>query len=338
MVSNDINVSGYKKIISPKEMKKKYPLTDMAKITVESGRKDIKRILDGEDNRKLLIVGPCSIHNINETIEYAEKLKELSDKVKDKYVIFMRAYFEKPRTTIGWKGLIYDPDMDGSDNIEKGIEIARKLLLKINEIGLPVATEFLDPIVPQYIGDLVSWVAIGARTTESQIHRQMASGLSMPVGFKNGTSGDLDIAINAISSTANPHSFLGVNLDGSISKVNTRGNKYGHIVLRGGINGPNYSSEDISKTQEKLRSVGLMENVVVDCSHANSGKDYRNQGKVFKDVISQSPENHGIIGLMLESNLFEGGQKIGIELKKGVSITDECIGFEETREIICSSQ
>ena len=190
-------------------------------------------------------------------IESAEKLKELSDKVKDKYVIFMRAYFEKPRTTIGWKGLIYDPDMDGSDNIEKGIEIARKLLLKINEIGLPVATEFLDPIVPQYIGDLVSWVAIGARTTESQIHRQMASGLSMPVGFKNGTSGDLDIAINAISSTANPHSFLGVNLDGSISKVNTRGNKYGHIVLRGGINGPNYSSEDISKTQEKLRNKNI---------------------------------------------------------------------------------
>lgn len=329
----DINIQEYSNLSSPLEVKSLFSINPKIQETISQTRNQIKQILSGESNKKIFIIGPCSIHNPDEALEYAEKLSSLSEKVKDKILILMRTYFEKPRTTIGWKGLINDPDLNNSFNIEKGIKQARKLLLDINSF-LPCATEFLDPNTPQYLDDLISWAAIGARTTESQTHREMASGLSMPVGFKNATSGNTEIAINAIKSTKNPHNFLGIDNNGKISNIKTKGNPYAHLILRGGKN-PNYSSEDINQAQEKLKSQNLFQGLIVDCSHGNSNKNPENQSKVLEEIIKQiNSGNKNIIGIMIESNLFSGNQKLSKDLKKGISITDACIGFQETEEII----
>jgi len=278
----DTNINSYKELITPKQLIEKIPLDEKEKQTVFEGRKEIEQILTRENTRKIFIVGPCSIHDYTSSIEYAVKLKELSEKVKDKILIVMRTYFEKPRTTVGWKGFINDPDLNDSFNIQIGLEISRKLLLEIARLGIPAGTEFLDPITPAYIADLISWTAIGARTTESQTHRQMVSGLSMPVGFKNGTRGGIDMAINAIKSSVKPHSFIGINWKGEVCAIETLGNNYCHIILRGSEDYPNYEKENVSKIQEKLKQQNLRENVMIDCSHGNSSKDYNKQSEVFK--------------------------------------------------------
>ena len=326
--------------MSPREMSEKYPATDEARGIIYAGRAGIENILDRKDERKIIILGPCSIHNIDEAIEYAEHVRDLSEEVGDKFNLVMRTYFEKPRTVAGWRGLISDPYLDGSDKMEEGLSIARELLLKIANMGVPVGTEFLDPIVPSYLGELVSWAAIGARTTESQTHRQMASGLSMPVGFKNGTSGETDMAINAIKSATQSSSFFGVNPDGVVSQVETKGNPYGHLILRGGDKTTNYDSREVSRIQNRMVELGVSPNVIIDCSHGNSNKDYSLQPVVFDDVVKQiASGNNDIMGVMLESNLNEGSQKIpvngsGEKPKKGVSVTDGCMGWDQTRKII----
>ena len=282
-------------------------------------------------------MGPCSIHDTKAGIQYAEKLKELADKVSKNIYIVMRVYFEKPRTTVGWKGLINDPDLNGSYNIPKGIETAREFLSEVTKIGLPTATEFLDPFTPQYIGDLVSWGAIGARTAESQTHRQMASGLSMPIGFKNGTGGSVQLAIDGMIACEGEHAFLGIDDDGKTSIVITKGNKANHIILRGGVSGPNYDKDSINEAQELLKKNNLVPNIVVDCAHANSNKDHNMQPIVFKEVIEQRlAGNEKIIGIMLEGNINPGNQSLGNieDLEFGVSITDKCVGWEKTEEII----
>jgi 3-deoxy-7-phosphoheptulonate synthase len=338
----DTHIQTSEVLLTPAEIQAKLPLTDLANQNVLKYRNEIEDILDRKDSRTFIVVGPCSIHDITAAEDYAAKLKELADKVRDKFLLIMRVYFEKPRTTVGWKGLINDPDMDDSFNIEKGLLMARSLLLKIAEMGLPAATEALDPIVPQYIGELISWSAIGARTTESQTHREMASGLSMPVGFKNGTDGNIEVAINAMKSAKEPHNFLGINLEGQVSTFQTKGNAYGHIILRGGGGQPNYDAETVKKVEEKLKVANLPPNVVIDCSHGNSNKDYKRQSAVFEDVIGQiASGDTSIVGLMLESNLCEGNQPLTGEgraqLKYGVSVTDPCIGWEETEKIILAA-
>ncbi|PPS39581.1 3-deoxy-7-phosphoheptulonate synthase [Chroococcidiopsis sp. TS-821] len=325
-------------LMTPKEVKAKLPLTHSAEKTVLRARKEIEAILEGYDNRKFIVVGPCSIHDVKAAKEYAEKLKKLADRVKDKLLLIMRVYFEKPRTNIGWKGLINDPDMNDSFHIEKGLLIARKLLIHLAELGLPAATEALDPIVPQYISELIAWSAIGARTTESQTHREMASGLSMPVGFKNGTDGGIEVALNALKSAEVPHHFLGINNNGQVSVFKTKGNTHGHIILRGGGGKPNYDFESVKAAEEKLKAANLPAKIVIDCSHGNSNKDYKLQATVFNNVVQQIVEgNTAIVGMMLESNLYEGSQSIPsnlADLKYGVSVTDKCIGWEETEKII----
>ena len=295
-------------------------------------------IINGKDKRQLMIDGPCSIHDVSAAMEYARKLQKLQQKYSDKLFIVMRVYFEKPRTTIGWKGLINDPDIDSSYNIEKGIKTARKLLRDIALMGLPAGTEMLDTIIPQYISDLVSWTSIGARTTESQPHRVMASGLSMPVGFKNGTDGNPDIAINAMEASKHQHSFIGIDKKGKLAVVRTAGNQWGHLIHRGGKNHPNYDQASISDSSQKLENSNLNTGILVDCSHDNSGKKHDNQPKVVEDVISQIKSGKSpIIGMMVESNLFEGNQKIPknlSELKYGTSITDACIGWETTESLL----
>ncbi len=335
--TNNLRVSSFKDIASPNEVRKEIPITDKSLATVIKAREDIQNIIDGKDDRKIVIVGPCSIHNYDQALEYARKLNELRKKVEDKLVIIMRTYFEKPRTTVGWKGFLYDPHLDGSYDLKEGVKLSRKLLVEINEMGLPTATEVLGPIVIQYYSDLICWSAIGARTAESQTHRELASGLSMPVGFKNGTEGNLDIAINAILSAKANHSFLGMDEDGKVAIVETTGNEYGHIILRGGKNGPNYSTEIVKETADLCVDAKITPAVIVDCSHANSGKDFRNQSKVWANVWEQI-ENGGnsIKGFMLESNLTEGKQKIGDNLEYGISITDSCIGIEETADLLSS--
>jgi 3-deoxy-7-phosphoheptulonate synthase len=335
----DVNVSGMEKMITPRELKNEIPVTEKATLTVVQGRKAIQMILEKKDNRLLVITGPCSIHDEKAAMEYAQKLVELKRQVNDSMCIVMRVYFEKPRTITGWKGLINDPYLDDSCDMNKGLRRARKLLLQINEMGLPTATEFLDPFIPQYISDLVSWAAIGARTTESQTHREMASGLSMPVGFKNGTNGSIGVAINAMKAAQCKHSFLGLNCDGQAVIVKTKGNQYGHIVLRGGKRSANYDSVNIARTQTKLRGSNLPEVIVVDCSHANSEKDWRKQSDVLRNVVGQRLQgNDAIIGVMLESNLCEGNQKLkGVniaDLRYGVSVTDACISWSETEMVI----
>ena len=332
--TNNLRVSSFLEIPSPGEVISKLPISAKAEETVVKARADIEGILSGEDSRKVVVVGPCSIHDYQAAMEYARKLNELRKRVEDKFVIVMRVFFEKPRTTVGWKGFVYDPYLDGSDRIDEGLTLARKLLMEINEMGLPTGTEVLGPIVIQYYSDLISWSAIGARTTESQTHRELASGLSMPVGFKNGTEGTVDIALNAMLSAKSGHSFLGIDEKGRVSVVQTMGNPFAHLILRGGKNGPNYSEENVAEIKRYFEKAGVNPRMIVDCSHANSDKDYKKQGIVWKKVMAQIKNGEEAIkGLMLESNLFAGAQKIG-EGKYGVSITDGCIGFEETEKLI----
>lgn len=332
------NIASFTSLLSPRELWQRYPLTEKARATVLRGRRSIEAILRGEDSRPFIIVGPCSIHDTNAALEYANKLASLAEEVQDYLLLVMRVYFEKPRTTTGWKGLINDPDLDDTFDIEKGLSLARQMMITINEKGLAIGTEALDPHCPQYIGDLVSWTAIGARTSESQTHREMSSGLSTPVGFKNGTDGSLEIAINAIKSAAGQHRFLGLDPDGRSAITTTRGNAFGHIVLRGGNKGPNYDSVNVALCEQELREQGLKPNIVVDCSHANSNKDHNLQPLVFQNVIGQIiAGNHHIVGLMLESNLFAGKQTIPKdlhELRYGVSITDACMDWLTTQKII----
>jgi len=334
----NVNISSCKPLISPEALKSEIPATEKTYNTVSIGRETIKKIIDKVDNRLIAIVGPCSVHNYDEAIEYAKMLSGLQKKVEEKIFIVMRVYFEKPRTTVGWKGMILDPYMDGSCDIEEGLRLSRKLLIEINNLGLPCATEALDPIVPQYNSDLISWAAIGARTTESQTHREMSSGLSMPVGFKNGTDGSIGTAIDALIAANYSHTFIGIDKDGQTSVFKTTGNKYGHIILRGGRDGANYQTNFITETEELLNKNGLGNNIIIDCSHANSNKDYKNQGRVIKSIIAQKQfGNRSIIGFMLESNINEGNQKIGNDiskLKHGISVTDQCISFAETDELL----
>ncbi|MCE2720634.1 MAG: 3-deoxy-7-phosphoheptulonate synthase [Dolichospermum sp.] len=334
------NIKSSHVLLTPNEVKEKLPLTKTAENTILKFRQEIEHILDFQDRRKFIVVGPCSIHDPKAAIEYGEKLLDLAKKVEDKLLLIMRVYFEKPRTTVGWKGLINDPEMDDSFNVEKGILIARSLLLKLTELGLPTATEALDPIIPQYISELVSWSAIGARTTESQTHREMASGLSMPVGFKNGTDGNIQVAVNALKSARTPHNFLGINQKGQVSVFQTRGNAHGHVILRGGTQ-PNFDAENIKLVEEQLKAAKLSPRIVVDCSHGNTNKDYRLQSMVFENIIQQILDgNSSIVGMMLESNLYEGSQTITgnrEELKYGVSVTDKCINWEETERIILAA-
>lgn len=337
----DINVEGFDPLIPPDRFKQEHQITEESMETVMRGRREIKEILAGKDQRLMVITGPCSVHDEKAAIEYAEKLAELKEKVKDTFLPVMRVYFEKPRTTVGWKGLINDPHMDGRCDLTEGLNRARKLLLSITAMGVPTATEFLDPIIPQYIAGLVCWAAIGARTTESQTHREMASGLSMPVGFKNCTDGALNTAINSMIASRSPQSFLGVDPKGRVGIVSTKGNPDTHIVLRGGRR-PNYDSVSIREATDALKEKNLPGAIVVDCSHANSGKKFAGQKIVWDDVINQHINgNTAIKGLMLESNLCEGGQKISNgtdNLVYGVSVTDECISMETTEELLVSGR
>jgi len=335
---HNVNVVSKTDMPTPAEVKEALPLDSATEDAILGYRRVIQDIHDGRDPRLFAVVGPCSIHDLEAAHEYAAKLKTLADKVADSIVILMRVYFEKPRTTVGWKGLINDPDMDDSFHIEKGIHMARELLLKLTKLGLPTATEALDPIMPQYLGDLITWTAIGARTTESQTHREMSSGLSTPVGFKNGTDGSLEVAINALKSAGQPHHFMGINQDGRTAVFHTRGNAYGHTVLRGGGGRPNYDSVSIALCEQELQKAGLPQRIVVDCSHANSNKDHNLQPLVARDCIEQVVHgNQSIIGLMLESNLHAGNQSIGEDLSAleyGVSVTDACIDWPTTEELL----
>ena len=337
MKLDNVNIDNQEILITPEELKRQLPATEEVKRGISQNREIVRSIIDGTDKRLLLVVGPCSIHNPREAIDYAERLKALSESVNDKLFIVMRAYFEKPRSTVGWKGLINDPHLDDSFKIAEGLAMARKLLLEISKLGLPLANEALDPITPQYLQELFSWTAIGARTSESQTHREMASGLSCPVGFKNGTDGSLDVALNALQSVKSPHRFLGISPDGKVSIVTTKGNAHAHVVLRGGTNGPNYYPENIAVCEEELESIGATQAIMVDCSHANSNKDHTKQGSVLAAVAEQiSVGNKSIRGVMLESNLKPGNQKVDSsqELQYGVSITDACIGWEETERLL----
>ena len=336
--TQDLHVKEIVRLLTPREMKAQLPTTDAANATVARSRERIIRILRQEDPRLLVVVGPCSIHDQKGALEYATRLNALREEFASRLEIVMRVYFEKPRTTIGWKGLINDPHLDGSQDIETGLKIARRLLLDITGLGLPTATEFLDPIVPQYTADLVTWAAIGARTTESQTHREMASGLSMPVGLKNSTDGSLQTAIDAMGATRHPHSFLGIDQDGVTSIVRTSGNPHVHIVLRGGRAKTNYDAESIRAAEEKLKAEKLPPVLMVDCSHANSSKQFAKQEDVWRSVIQQRVEgSRPLIGLMVESNLHEGNQPIPTNLKElryGVSLTDSCIGWETTERML----
>jgi 3-deoxy-7-phosphoheptulonate synthase len=333
----NLNVAALEVLPTPEEIKQRLPLSEAAAETVFQARETVKRILDRQDPRLFVVVGPCSIHDVAAALDYARRLKTLADEVKDTLFVIMRVYFEKPRTTVGWKGLINDPRMDDTFHIDEGLQIARRLLLDLAEMGLPSGTEALDPIIPQYISDLIAWTAIGARTTESQTHREIASGLSMPVGFKNGTNGSLEVAINALQSAARPHSFLGINPQGQSAVIRTLGNRYGHVVLRGGDR-PNYDSVSIALCEKALREKKMPVNLVVDCSHANSFKDPAMQPLVMRDCTHQIMEgNRSIVGLMIESNIGWGSQSLPADrsqLQYGVSITDACVDWETTEKML----
>jgi 3-deoxy-7-phosphoheptulonate synthase len=332
------NVTSFATMPSPVELHQKLPLTDKAFTTVMQGRETLRNILDRKDKRLFVVVGPCSIHDPVAGLDYARRLKALQAEVIDTMVLVMRVYFEKPRTTTGWKGYINDPFMDDSFRVDVGMERARQFLLDVCELGLPTATEALDPISPQYLGDLIAWTAIGARTTESQTHREMSSGLSTPVGFKNGTDGDVEIAINAVLSSSSPHSFLGINGQGTVAIVRTSGNAYGHVVLRGGGGRPNYDSVSVAIAEQALKKAKLPANLVVDCSHANSYKKPDLQPLVMSDVIQQIRHgNDSLVGVMIESNIVSGNQPIPADLsqlKYGCSVTDGCIGWEDTESML----
>ncbi len=334
----DINIESFRPMPSPAEIKAKAPLTLQAAENVSTSRNTIKKILDGTDSRLLVITGPCSIHDPKAAIDYAQRLRKLADHISETIFPVMRVYFEKPRTVTGWKGFINDPDMDNSFNMSKGMLLARQLLLEINEMGLAVGTEALDPFGPQYLGELISWYAIGARTTESQTHREMASGLSAPVGFKNSTDGLLDTSINAVKASRQGHFFLGIYEDGRSSIIETKGNKYSHLVLRGGGGRPNFDTVSIMLAEKELEKAGVKSRIVIDCSHANSMKDHKLQPFVLQDCIQQIINgNQSICGVMLESNINAGNQKIPedlSQLKYGVSITDACIDWETTEHAL----
>lgn len=333
---SDLNIEDYQVVITPTELKKELPLPESARDLVGRSRQTVKDILDGKDDRLFAVVGPCSIHDTELALEYGKRLKALADQVGEHIFIIMRVYFEKPRTTVGWKGLINDPHLNGSFDIETGLRKARKLLIELSELGLPLATEALDPISPQYLQDTITWTAIGARTTESQTHREMSSGLSSPVGFKNGTDGSLDVAVNAMKSVVSGHAFLGINPQGQVAITKTKGNQYGHVVLRGGGGKPNYDSVSIALCEQALNKTGLPTNIVVDCSHANSNKDHNVQPLVLDDIAHQIKDgNRSICGVMIESNINEGNQSIPddlSQLKYGVSVTDACISWESTEK------
>jgi 3-deoxy-7-phosphoheptulonate synthase len=335
--TDNLNIRCFKPLISPGQIKTELPESEAQAHVVATSRHAIEEILTGRDRRRIVITGPCSLHDEEATLDYARRLKKLQDDTAGKLLLVMRAYFEKPRTTLGWKGMLYDPHLDGSYDIDNGIRQSRRILTEIAEIGLPAATEFLDPIVPQYIADLISWAAIGARTSESQIHRQMASGLSMPIGFKNATDGNLEIPLDAVKAALSSHSFLGIDRNGKVIIAETRGNKYGHLVMRGGSSGPNYTSEYVAFAEVLLRKAQIPNGIVIDCSHANSHKNYKRQREALLDIADQiRTGNKSIAGIMLESFLKEGKQSIGAPggLKFGVSLTDSCIGWEETEELI----
>lgn len=336
--TTDLNITSLTPIITPANLKQVFPLSEDGATFVTQSRQSIRNILSGKDQRLMVVVGPCSIHDPKAALEYAERLAKLSRDVQDRLFVVMRVYFEKPRTTIGWKGLINDPDLNGTHQISKGLGVARKLLCDITDLRVPIATEMLDPITPQFIADMISWGAIGARTTEAQTHREMASGLSFPVGFKNGTDGGLQIAIDAIKAAQHPHHFLGINLDGRTSIVKTTGNQFVHIVLRGGNTKPNFYPEDIRETEEILLKENLVPNIMVDCSHANSYKDHERQSEALASVMEQIRDgNTSIFGIMMESNLNSGNQPMSpcaSKLRYGVSITDKCIDWETTERLL----
>ena len=337
MQLENLNVEQQEVLITPEQLKARLPVSEDVREAVNGYRETVRNIVDRKDPRLLVVVGPCSIHDVEAAKEYAQRLKRLSDDIADHVFVVMRAYFEKPRSTVGWKGLINDPHLDDSFKVAEGLHIGRQLLLELSQMGLPLATEALDPITPQYMQDLISWSAIGARTTESQTHREMASGLSCPVGFKNGTDGSLGVAINALESVASPHRFLGISPTGQVSVIQTKGNAHGHVVLRGGSSGPNYSPEHIQACEAALEKLGLTQSIMVDCSHANSNKDHRQQRNVVNSVSQQiAAGNRSITGLMIESHLHEGNQSISNPdgLSYGVSITDACINWDETDSLL----
>jgi 3-deoxy-7-phosphoheptulonate synthase len=325
-------------LVAPAAMSAAHPMTEGANAVVLEGREAIRRILAGEDDRLMVVVGPCSIHDERAALEYAGRLAALNRRVADRLLLVMRVYFEKPRTTIGWKGLINDPRLNGSFEIEEGLALARRLLLAVNALGLPAASEMLDPITPQYTADLVSWASIGARTIESQTHRQMASGLSMPLGFKNSTDGNLQNAVDAQAAARHPHSFLGIDFEGRTCVIHTTGNADSHLILRGGHSGPNFDAASVARAMDLQRRAGLRPGIMIDCSHANSGKDYRRQAGVVCEALAQrAAGNRALLGIMIESNLAEGRQDLGDDpaaLKYGMSITDGCIGWDETERLV----
>lgn len=336
-VLNNVNIQDEQVLITPESLKEKFPLSNSNLHAIATSRKIIADIIHQRDPRLLVVCGPCSIHDVDAAIEYGERLQKLAEELSDSLYIVMRVYFEKPRTTVGWKGLISDPFMDGTFEMEKGLHIARDLLTSLVNMGLPLATEALDPNNPQYLGDLFSWSAIGARTTESQTHREMASGLSMPVGFKNGTDGSLSTAINALKAAAMPHRFMGINQSGQVCLLHTNGNGNGHVILRGGKT-PNYNAEDIAACETEMKKAGLEPSLMVDCSHGNSNKDYRRQPLVVDSIIEQIINgNESITGIMLESHINEGNQtseQSRDTMKYGVSVTDACIDWQTTESVL----
>ncbi|KAI8376044.1 3-deoxy-7-phosphoheptulonate synthase [Radiomyces spectabilis] len=335
----DLRITGYNALLTPAYLQEEFPASKNSEETVSKARQEAQAILSGKDDRLLIIVGPCSIHDTEAAKEYCQRLLKVKERLQNEVLIIMRSYFEKPRTTVGWKGLINDPDIDNSYNINKGLRVGRKLLCDLTDMGMPVAVELLDTISPQYLADLMSWGAIGARTTESQLHRELASGVSFPVGFKNGTDGNVRVAIDGIGSASAPHHFLGVTKNGTVSVTHTAGNPDCHVILRGSNDGPNYEREHIEKAKAQLVKAGLRPNIMVDCSHGNSNKDHRNQPKVAENLGQQiSAGETAIMGLMIESHINEGKQSVPKEgpsgLKYGVSITDACVDFETTETML----
>jgi len=335
---DNLNVLAQELLVTPDRLKQSLPLGDAVRRYVQRARQTVRDIVSGADHRMLVIVGPCSIHDPRAALEYAGRLQALSSDIDDTFFVVMRAYFEKPRTTVGWKGLINDPHLDDTFHIEEGLGIARRLLIDIASLGVPLSTEALDPITPQYLHDLIAWSAIGARTTESQTHREMASGLSSAVGFKNGTDGNLEVALNALQSVSKPHRFLGINQAGQVSIIHTRGNPAAHIVLRGGNQGPNFDAASIARCEAALTQRGLVHNIMIDCSHANSSKDHRRQATVAREAARQIVAgNRSIMGLMMESHLHEGNQPLHADRTKlvyGVSVTDACMDWATTEVLL----
>ena len=334
--TDDLRIAATRELVAPQHIIEQFELSASSVKTTSSARREIEAVLDGQDDRLVAIVGPCSIHDTDAALDYARRLKKLADTLEDRLVLVMRVYFEKPRTTVGWKGLINDPDLNNQYNVNKGLSTARQLLITISDIGVPAGCEYLDLITPQYIGDVVAWGAIGARTTESQCHRELASGLSCPVGFKNGTNGNLKIAVDAIRSAMQPHHFLSVTKEGRTAIVKSTGNEYGHIILRGGTEQPNFQSTYVESTSQMLNQAGLPANIMIDFSHANSHKNPKNQSLVCEDVCRQiAGGDQRLVGIMMESNIVEGNQAVEQDrvLTYGQSITDACIGWDETEQL-----